>query len=331
LPEVLHKRPSGRTPPDRRSILPEEDGPLRNISFKYGVFVIVALVLLRLSIGWHFFKEGAKKFTPDFSAESFLVISHGPLEGLYKGMVPDAFGRIRLDRDQTRDQTIAIWDDFLTKAAARYGFNDDQRKLAQQQLDSRRKQLDWYLAENGEEIDKYFMELNQLEQAKRDRTTREVAYRRDWIESKERELRGKVKRWLNDLARLSKSFADDVVALADKDQQRLGRPAMYDAGSMWLINTMVKWTVILVGIFLVLGLFTRFWSIIGVGFLCSVISSQWPGWHGAEPTYYQVVELCGLLVLVATNAGRFAGLDFFVDTFYQGFLAKVKQGKSHGS
>jgi uncharacterized membrane protein YphA (DoxX/SURF4 family) len=106
---------------------------------------------------------------------------------------------------------------------------------------------------------------------------------------------------------------------------------MYDAGSMRLINTMVKWTVILVGIFLMLGLFTRFWSIVGVGFLCSVISSQWPGWYGAEPTYYQVVELCGLLVLAATNAGRFAGLDFFLDIFYRGFLAKVKQGKNNGS
>ena len=37
------------------------------------------------------------------------------------------------------------------------------------------------------------------------------------------------------------------------------------------------------------------------------------------------------LVLVATNAGRFAGLDFFVDTFFQGYLAKVKQGTSNGS
>ena len=106
---------------------------------------------------------------------------------------------------------------------------------------------------------------------------------------------------------------------------------MYDPGSMWLINTMVKWTVILVGVFLVLGLFTRFWSVVGVGFLCSVIASQWPGWTGSEATYYQVVELCALLVLAATNAGRFAGLDFFVDTFFQGYITKVKQGTSNGS
>jgi uncharacterized membrane protein YphA (DoxX/SURF4 family) len=175
------------------------------------------------------------------------------------------------------------------------------------------------------------MELNQWENAKKDATTRDVAYRRDWIASKEMELRAKVKPWLRDLARLNQSVAEDIDEIATDEQRRLPAPAMYDAGSMWLINTMVKWTVILVGIFLMLGLFTRFWSVVGIGFLCSVITSQWPGWYGAEPTYYQVVELCGLLVLASTNAGRFAGLDFFVDTLYQGFLSKVKQGKSNGS
>ena len=291
------------------------------------MLVIVALVLLRLSIGWHFFQEGAKKFTPDFSAESFLVISHGPMEDLYKGMVPDAFGHVRLKQDRI----LGIWEDYLERAAAAYGFDDNQRKLAQQHLDARRKQLNWYLNEHGEDIEKYFIELEELENAKKDRTTRNVSYRREWIASKETELRGKVKRWLNELAGLSRSFAEDVQGVATDEQLRRRPPEMYDAGSMWLINTMVKWTVILVGIFLMLGLCTRFWSIVGVGFLCSVISSQWPGWYGAEPTYYQVVELCGLLVLAATNAGRFAGLDFFLDTLYQGFCAKLKQGKSNGS
>jgi len=284
-------------------------------------------VLLRLSIGWHFFKEGAKKFTPDFSAESFLVISHGPMEGLYKGMVADAFGHARLDREQT----LGIWEDFADKAGAAYGFDEAQTKSVQQILDSRRKQLNWYLNENGEDIDKYFMELDQLKRAKQDPTTRDVANRKEWMASKETELRAKVKPWLRDLARLNQSVVEDIQEVATEEQLRRPAPAMYDAGSMTLINTMVKWTVILVGIFLMLGLFTRFWSIVGVGFLCSVISSQWPGWYGAEPTYYQVVELCGLLVLAATNAGRFAGLDFFIDTLYQGFLAKIKQGTNNGS
>ena len=306
---------------------PEEDSPLKSITFKYGVLVIVALVLLRLSIGWHFFKEGEKKFTPDFSATSFLVISEGPLAGLYKGMISDADGQIRLNREQT----LGIWQDALKAAASEYQFDEGQRKAAQEKLAARTKQLDWYLASKADDLDEYFMELERLEKAKQDATTRDVAYRREWIKGKEVELRGKVQPWLKDLAGLNEVFAKDIYSLATPEQQRRGVPAMYDPGSMWLVNTMVKWTVILVGIFLTLGLFTRFWSLIGIGFLCSVITSQWPGWEGAAPTYYQVVELFGLLVLLATNAGRFAGLDFFVDTFYQGFRAKVTQGTKNGT
>jgi len=75
-----------------------------------------------------------------------------------------------------------------------------------------------------------------------------------------------------------------------------------------------------------LGLFTRFWAIVGSGFLLSVISSQWPGWPGAAPTYYQAVELFALLVLCATAAGRYAGLDFFIHLRIRKAGASGKQG-----
>ena len=51
----------------------------------------------------------------------------------------------------------------------------------------------------------------------------------------------------------------------------------------------------------------------GALFLASVVATQWPGAEGAMPTYYQVVEMLALLVVAATGAGRFAGLDFFVE------------------
>jgi hypothetical protein len=43
----------------------------------------------------------------------------------------------------------------------------------------------------------------------------------------------------------------------------------------------------------------------------SVIASQPPWVTGAAPTYYQIVEFAGLLVLAGTGAGRWAGLDYF--------------------
>ena len=50
--------------------------PIRQI----GTFALVSLLLLRLGIGWHFFKEGAKKFQGEsFTSVYFLQTAKGPL------------------------------------------------------------------------------------------------------------------------------------------------------------------------------------------------------------------------------------------------------------
>ena len=58
---------------------------------------IVALVFLRLVVGWHFFSEGAKKFEYDtgrhelkmtFSAEGFFNGAKGPLAGFFQSQAP---------------------------------------------------------------------------------------------------------------------------------------------------------------------------------------------------------------------------------------------------
>jgi len=59
--------------------------------------VLLAVLFLRLCIGWHFFSEGTKKLSYNvdegkwhvtFSAEGFLKQATGPLAGLYKSQLP---------------------------------------------------------------------------------------------------------------------------------------------------------------------------------------------------------------------------------------------------
>jgi uncharacterized membrane protein YphA (DoxX/SURF4 family) len=66
-----------------------------------GTFAVFALVLLRLVIGWHFFREGTQKVAydrhdgelqMDFSAEGFLTGAKGPLAGWYHANAPDDHG-----------------------------------------------------------------------------------------------------------------------------------------------------------------------------------------------------------------------------------------------
>lgn len=66
-----------------------------------GTFAIGAVVLLRLAIGWHFYRQGTEKFAydadegryrADFSAEGFLAQAKGPLAGWFHAQVPDVHG-----------------------------------------------------------------------------------------------------------------------------------------------------------------------------------------------------------------------------------------------
>jgi uncharacterized membrane protein YphA (DoxX/SURF4 family) len=66
-----------------------------------GTFAVISLVLLRLAVGWHFFREGAQKVQYDrhdgelrmvFSSEGFLTQAKGPLAKWFHAQAPDDHG-----------------------------------------------------------------------------------------------------------------------------------------------------------------------------------------------------------------------------------------------
>ncbi len=78
------------------------------------------------------------------------------------------------------------------------------------------------------------------------------------------------------------------------------------------------WGLTLVGVLLVLGLFTRLASLAGIGFilLFYLCNPPFVGYFYSIPSEgsylivnKNLVELCALLVILATGSGRFAGLD----------------------
>ena len=83
-------------------------------------------------------------------------------------------------------------------------------------------------------------------------------------------------------------------------------------------DLITMWGLTLVGILLVLGLFTRLASLGGIGFilLFYLCNPPFVGYFYSIPTEgsylivnKNVVELCALLVILVTGSGRFAGLD----------------------
>jgi thiosulfate dehydrogenase [quinone] large subunit len=78
------------------------------------------------------------------------------------------------------------------------------------------------------------------------------------------------------------------------------------------------WGLAVVGMLLILGLFTRLASLAGIGFilLFYLCNPPFVGYFYSIPTEgsylivnKNLVELCALLVIFATGSGRFAGLD----------------------
>jgi uncharacterized membrane protein YphA (DoxX/SURF4 family) len=86
-----------------------------------------------------------------------------------------------------------------------------------------------------------------------------------------------------------------------------------------LIDRVIPWFDAAVGAMLIFGFGTRLAALAGAGFLFSIILTQWPGAPGALPVYYQTIEMLGLLVIAATAAGQFAGLDFVLYRYWLRF------------
>jgi thiosulfate dehydrogenase (quinone) large subunit len=83
-------------------------------------------------------------------------------------------------------------------------------------------------------------------------------------------------------------------------------------------DLITMWGLTIVGVLLVLGLFTRLASVAGIGFILLFYFANPPfvGYFYSLPSEgsyliinKNLVELCALLVILATRSGLFAGLD----------------------
>lgn len=113
----------------RRSVPVSHD--LRRIS----LFGIVFLVLLRISIGWHFLYEGLWKYQTQstakpWSAEGYLLNAQGPFRSFFRGMVDDPNDLNWLDYEHVRSD----WETWAKKFARHYELTEEQRQSLDEML-----------------------------------------------------------------------------------------------------------------------------------------------------------------------------------------------------
>ncbi len=279
---------------------------------------ISMLVLMRVTLGWHFFSEGHEKYRQgDWDAKPFFANARGPVAGQFRQLVWDWDGQLRLDVERTMVH-FAV---FRDRVSRHFRFNEAQRRQAQGNYAKAIEQLRWVLEENANDIEEYELGRERMLQLERDKRRTGVPSLAGQTSTIRSEWTGKIDPVLAQIDTVWKNYeaAQNAIAsrkqLASREPLKMGVPRNQLVDTS-VINRIVPYFDMTIGVLLILGLFTPVAALAGAGFLGSVFISQYPPVTGLGSSY-QLIEAMACLVLAGTGAGRFAGLDFFAHAFTQ--------------
>jgi uncharacterized membrane protein YphA (DoxX/SURF4 family)/polyhydroxyalkanoate synthesis regulator phasin len=293
---------------------------------------ILFLVLLRLAIGWHFFQEGAVKVKEGFSSTPFLAAAKGPFADRFHSMIPDHDGMIRIDAKKMSDAC----DLYGQKIKSEFALNEEQSKevdeiLAQYKATRKETYDEW-----KPQIDEYKNGFERLAKLRVDAARSKVDSLRKQQEEIESKWRALGRPVLSEIDNTIPEMVNRLNAIATDDQAnpKPEKPPAKDANgnpirkrvefkfdgegpiSVKLVDKIIPIFDMSIGILLLLGLLTPLAGLAAGLFLASVVVSQFPGFPGTQPTYYQAIEMLGCFVVAFADAGRYAGLDFIPWSFW---------------
>jgi len=279
---------------------------------RFGIFGILALVALRVTIGWHFYMEGVTKIRGDnFSSQGFLVSAQGPLADKFQSLIWDHDGQFRLDKEKVNQ--------LFTEAAAGASDHFQLTEVQQKDLERLRKQtlekLNEVYLEADEDIYKYWESVDRVAAMKDSKMWNQVSSLRGQRAKIENERLSPLRPTLASIDAIWQQYEGRLNGVANDTQlQQAGgflfpRPGE-GALSAKVVDRIIPIFDMSIGILLMIGLLTPLASWAGALFLLGVVLSQMPGYAGTQPTYFQAVEALALVVLATTDAGRYAGLDF---------------------
>ena len=146
------------------------------------------------------------------------------------------------------------------------------------------------------------------------------------------ELRGEANKWIKEIEAQERAYAQALYGLLShddtlvKERQARGLPTSSWNPLQWdrekQIDFAVTFGLTAIGLCLMLGLCTPLAALGGACFMCFVVLTQsaFPGFYPPDPHVVghsllvnkDFIEMLALLVIAATRAGRWGGLDVFV-------------------
>lgn len=311
---------------------------------RLSLLAILALVALRFVIGFHFYMEGYTKVKEgNFSSTGFLAAAKGPLADKFQQLIPDFEGIQRLptmrapsddpdvkypktdpDPKLTYEKLFGKLDKFVEEATALYAFNEEQAIAAKAELAEAKEKLINSLSDWRPQILEYLQGFDRIERNKKDEMRNNVSSMRKQKDEIETKWKALVKPALAEVDSVLASLESAVNKLATEEQigtgkdKRVAKFVLDGAGpiDVKLVDKYLPIFDMSVGILLMIGLLTPIAALAAGLFLASVVLTQFPGYPGTQPTYYQAIEMIGCFVLAFADAGRYAGLDFLPWSFW---------------
>ena len=296
--------------------------------FRLTFAAVISLIALRVIIGWHFYQEGIAKLQGEpFSTGALFQGAKGPLARLYQQPVWDPYGEARLDRGRTE----SIWAKYRDRLIKSPGIDKQAKQEFQRIEASHRRRLRAFFDEIRADLPEYMHNVKRLKAYQRDPSRQDVPGLRKQVGSIEKKIKQKSTPWLAEIDSIWNDFEADMqrfyLDTTGKSASALSRPARrwYDTKT---IDLVVPYFDTILGVLLILGLFTRIAAWSGSIFLATIVASQWPGTPETIPTYYQAIECLALVTVATTGAGRFGALDVIVGRIWSRIRRRKGEAKA---
>ena len=275
---------------------------------RFGFLAALALVGLRLVIGWHFWEEGRSKLsTSGFSSASFFQQSKGPLASFLHSWSGYRSPQQWLDVETTKQS----WNTYRDKIAQEFNFDESQRKESQKILDRHLRLLSSHFRKNKDELVQYLKSQEVIDLAAADPMVTAIPSLNSHLDRNRSEISELSARLVTPVRDYWYSLELQLHHLRNEQQKQKRKIPVLSVPTA-MVDHIVPYFTLVVGGLLLMGLFSRLASLAGALFLLMVIATQPPWVAGAMPVHSQLIEACGLLVIAGTGAGRLAGLDFFI-------------------